>query len=271
MDLLFAINQGYTKPFLRCMTSVLRNGGFDRYCVHILHSDLRSEDQTALQTALGSRVQCSFYQVDPALFEGFPESKRYPRQIYYRLAAPLLLPESLDRVLYLDADTIVINSLIPLSQEDFGDSCFMACTHTRKALSRLNQVRLGVGKDVPYINTGVMVYNLPALRQNLRLEDIRRWAESGRPLLLPDQDILTALYGDRVKLLDDLIYNLSDRIFSFHNADPRRAPIDLDWVRKNTVVIHYCGKRKPWGPNYSGVLGVFYYALFPQEAVHGTY
>ena len=264
MDLLFAINRGYTKPFLRCMTSILQNGGFDRYRVHILHSDLGQDDQSALAQALGDRVQSSFYWVDPALFDGFPESKRYPRQIYYRIAAPLLLPKDLERVLYLDADTIVINSLAPLEQEDFNGSYFMACTHIRKFLSRVNQARLGVGKDVPYINTGVMVYNLPALRQHLRLEDVRSWAD-GRPLLLPDQDILTALYGDKVKLLDDLVYNLSDRILAFHNADPRRTPIDLDWVRQNTVIIHYCGKMKPWSGDYTGVLDVFYHELFPGE------
>lgn len=264
MDLLFAINRGYTGPFVRCVTSILQNGGFSHYAVHILHSDLTPEDQTALRAALGPRVRCAFYPVDPALFDGFPETKRYPRQIYYRLAAPLLLPETLDRALYLDADTIVINSLEPLSREDFGGSYFMACTHTRKVLSRFNQARLGVGRDVPYINTGVMVYNLPALRRHLRLEDIRRWAEAGRPLLLPDQDILTALYGDKVKLLDDLIYNLSDRILAFHNADPRLSPIDLDWVRRNTVVIHYCGRKKPWSGDYSGVLDLFYWELFPQ-------
>ncbi len=264
MDLLFAINRGYTGPFLHCMTSILRNGGFPHYRVHILHSDLTPEDQAMISGALEPRADCRFYPVDPALFDGFPESKRYPRQIYYRLAAPLLLPEETERALYLDADTIVINSLEPLAREDFDGSYFMACTHTRRFLSRLNQARLGVGRDVPYINTGVMVYNLPVLRRHLRLEDIRSWADSGRPLLLPDQDILTALYGDRVKLLDDLIYNLSDRILAFHNANPRLPPIDLAWVRQNTVVIHYCGKKKPWGPNYSGVLDRFYRELFPQ-------
>lgn len=264
MDLLFAINKGYLQPFLRCMTSILKNGGFPRYSVHILHSDLDQGDQRALAEALGPRVRCRFYWVDPALFDGFPESKRYPRQIYYRIAAPLLLPETIERVLYLDADTIVINSLEPLAREDFDGSYFMACTHIRKFLSRFNQARLGVGKDVPYINTGVMVYNLPALRRHLRLEDVRSWAD-GRPLFLPDQDILTALYGDKVKLLDDLVYNLSDRILSFHNADPRLTPIDLDWVRQNTVVIHYCGKKKPWSGDYNGVLDMFYYELFPKE------
>ncbi len=33
---------------------------------------------------------------------------------------------------------------------------------------------------------------------------------------------------------------------------------DLAWVRQNTVLIHYCGRNKPWKPRYIGELGVFY-------------
>ena len=58
--------------------------------------------------------------------------------------------------------------------------------------------------------------------------------------------------------LDAMVYNLSDRTLSLHNADPKNEPVDLDWVRKNTVVIHYFGKNKPWKPHYRGVLDVFY-------------
>lgn len=77
--------------------------------------------------------------------------------------------------------------------------------------------------------------------------------------MLPDQDILTALYGDRVKLLDTMIYNLSDRTLNLYNADPTNEKRDLAWVRENSVVIHYFGRNKPWKENYRGILDIFYY------------
>ena len=87
-------------------------------------------------------------------------------------------------------------------------------------------------------------------------------ALTGRILLiLPDQDILTALYGDKVKLADTMRFNLSDRILAFYNADRSHDKVDVDWVRRNSVVIHYCGKNKPWNPDYTGSLGVFYREL----------
>lgn len=146
------------------------------------------------------------------LEETFPETERYLAQIYYRLVAPLLLPREPDRILYLDVDTVVINPL--------------------------NKLCLGVQEDVPYVNTGGMLYNLTALRENVRLEEIRSFA--GRKMqsfLLPDQDILMALYGEKVKRIDIMRHNLSDRILAFFNADPRNEKVDLDWVRKNGVGI----------------------------------
>ena len=39
---------------------------------------------------------------------------------------------------------------------------------------------------------------------------------------------------------------------------PFEKKLNLDWVRENSVVIHYCGRNKPWKSGYVGVLGVFY-------------
>ena len=77
-------------------------------------------------------------------------------------------------------------------------------------------------------------------------------------LVLPDQDILSALYGDKVKLLDTLRFNLSDRIMNLYNAQHIHHKIDIKWVRQNTVIIHFCGNNKPWNPGYTGKLGSIY-------------
>lgn len=145
MNLLFAINGGYIPTFLGCMRSVLLHGGASHYEVFILHSDLTDGDEADIRTALPD-VDFHFVFVDPAMFDGFPESKRYPRQIYYRIAAPLLLPDTLERILYLDADTVIINPLTALYATPFGDAYFMACTHTRKLLEKAQRRASGHGR-----------------------------------------------------------------------------------------------------------------------------
>lgn len=258
MNLLFCINPKFRPLLCQCLRSIVKNGGEERYDAYILHSDLTDADMDAVR-AVSDRVSCCFLSVDAGNFDGFPESSRYPRQIYYRLAAPLLLPEELDRILYLDVDTLVINPLKELYTMDFQGNYYIACTHIREALTKLNDRRLNVPDGSPYVNTGVMVLNLPALRENLTMDEIRRTAlQKIDSFWLPDQDLLTVLHGDKILLADTQKYNLSDRILNIYNANPKNPSHNLDWVRENTVVIHYCGKNRPWKPHYIGQLGVFY-------------
>ena len=257
MNLLFCIDRQALSQMVVCLKSIVKNGGGGHYRVFLLHSDL----DEAIRENLCRDFPCMefhFLTVPPGLFDSFPVTDRYPREIYYRLAAPVLLPRHLNRILYLDADTIVINPLTGLYNTDFEGNLYAACTHTREFLTRVNRVRLQSKKAVSYINSGVLLMNLPLLRWTLDLEQMARYVrERGPALFLPDQDILTALYGDRVKLLCTLCYNLSDRVMNMYGADR-----SLDWVRRNTVIIHYCGRSKPWKPGYTGRLGGFYREVF---------
>ena len=260
MNLLFAIDRNFRGHLCRCLHTIARNGGADRYDAYILHSDLTQTDREDIRSRTDSRITCIFIPVDAAIFDGFPTSARYPRQIYYRLAAPLLLPRHLERILYLDVDLVVINPLAPLYHMDFGGNFYIACSHTRKFLTRINQLRLGTGSGVPYINTGVMVINLPLLRKNLTIDRIRTTAQRRmHTFLLPDQDLLAILHGTRIQLADPLLYNLSDKLLTAHNARSRREKLDLAWVRKNAVIVHYCGRNKPWKADYTGILDVLYW------------
>lgn len=260
MNLLFAINHNFTSLLCTCFRSIMKNGGEAHYDAYILHSDLTDEDQEKICVTAENCINCHLIRVQEALFEGFPESSRYPRQIYYRLAAPLLLPEHLDRILYLDVDLVVINPLSELYNMDFEGNYYIACSHVKDFLTKFNQVRLGVEEDVPYINTGVLMMELASLRKNLSFDMIRTAAQKKmHTFLLPDQDLLTVMHGERIKLVDTLRYNLSDRMLSYYNADPRHEKRDLEWVRKNAVIIHYYGKNRPWKENYNGVLDVFYH------------
>ena len=48
--------------------------------------------------------------VDASLFDNAPTNKRYPKEMYYRLLSPLILPKELDRILYLDTEHEYFNS-----------------------------------------------------------------------------------------------------------------------------------------------------------------
>lgn len=266
MNLLFCIDQKFLGELVCCLKSIEIHGGFPHYHVYVIHSTLPKGTCDALQKDFAKDMTFHFVEAPEYLFADFPVSRRYPKEIYYRLAAPLLLPKELDRILYLDADTVVINPLQELYSTDFEGNYYAACTHTRKLLTRINQTRLNADKNAAYVNTGVLLMNLPLLRENLDFPQILAYAKSKeKSLVLPDQDILSGLYGDHIKLLDTLRFNLSDRVMEIYNAEHRRHKIDPDWVRENTVIVHYCGSNKPWHMDYVGKLGVFYRELLPES------
>ena len=62
-----------------------------------------------------------------------------------------------------------------------------------------------------------------------------------------------------------MLYNLSDRMLAFYNSNPKHEKLDLEWIRKNTVILHYYGRQKPWKENYRGILDVFYRELKDQN------
>lgn len=246
---------------IQCLRSIVRFPCETGYRAHILHSDLTPEDMAKIREAVPEAVIAEA-KVDESFFQDFPETKRYPQQIYYRIFAAQFLPNDLERVLYLDTDTIVIRSLETLYHMEFQGASYIACTHVRALLGRMNCLRLGVQEDVPYINTGVMLMNLEQLRKQQTIQEVLEFVQDKKNrLLLPDQDIITALYGEQIHLTDSYVYNLSDRILAMYNTRHPGTVRDLAWVRQNTCIIHYCGKNKPWNPNYLGKLDVFYREL----------
>ena len=256
MNILFSINAKFIDLTKICIRSIIR---FDKNIdFYILHHDLDQEHMDDLRNAF---LGCTFHfiEVKEEEFKEFPISSRYPLEIYYRLFASDLLPASLGRILYLDVDIVVIQSLKELYTMDFEDNLYIACSHVSENMTHLNAKRLGLNEDVPYINTGVLLMNLIALRKQLNKQDILNYVNTyKKKLVLFDQDVLTALYGDRTKLVDYRKYNLSERMMNFYNLRNPRNKMDLDWVKQNSVIIHYCGKMKPWNRRYIGCLDCFY-------------
>ena len=64
-------------------------------------------------------------------------------------------------------------------------------------------------------------------------------------MLLPDQDVLNALYGKDIKTVPDQLYNFDARKGQTYETISF-GEWTLDWVIKHTVILHYCGRHKPW-------------------------
>lgn len=260
MNILVSLDANYIWPLIIMLYSLLRSNPSAAFKVFILHTHIDQEDIDFVRGWIED-VRCELIEIKvPECFcNAIASSHRYPREMYYRIFAAQLLPENISRILYLDPDIVVINSIGELYRIDFQDKLIAASSHIHKRLQKINRMRLGMSEDASYINSGVMMMNLELLRKRQDISEVLRYiSENRRRLFLPDQDVINAVYGDSILSLDPLYYNLSERYLTLKNVNPKSERITLSWIRENTSIIHYCGKNKPWNEHYKGKLDIFY-------------
>ncbi len=272
INILVTMDENYI-PHLNVMLSTLLRFNPDcLFDVYLLHSSIRREALEATVKVLGGSGRLIPIQVRDLPLEEAPTTSRYPREIYYRIFAACYLPDTLERVLYLDPDLVINGSVWPLYQLSLDEYYFAAASHIDSfgLIHKINELRLDMDDDSPYINSGVMLMNLSLLRREQNMDDVFRFIEKRKGLLmLPDQDIISSLYGSRIYALDAFRYNMTERLYRLHS--PFEKELDLDWVRRHSVVIHYCGRNKPWKENYIGCLDIFYKeAVAQMETYHGA-
>lgn len=261
MNILITINKGYVKQLNILLNSIQYSNPNENFYVYILHKDLGQKDIENIQVGLDlKKIFINAIKIPKSEIDNFPVyEKRYPVEIYFRIFATKYLPTDMEKILYLDADTIVINELKELYETDFEGNYFIATTHIRKLLHKFNEIRLDIKEDEPYINTGVLLINLEELRKRDVEKEVTDYIKNNKKILmLPDQDIISSIYGNKIKLVDGLKYNLGDRSLKTYNISNPNKQINLKWICKNTVIIHYYGRNKPWQKDYVGKLGGFY-------------
>lgn len=252
MNILCTINKAYIHALITMLKSLINENPNEKIIVYIMNSELDSNDYKKLKEKIKGNIKFIDIKVDKSDFKKAPVSKRFPVEMYYRLFAYKYLPKHMDRVLYLDPDIIIINSLKKLYNSNFEDKLILACTHIKGLIKIYNNLRLNIDKKSPYINSGVLLINLKLMREEVSEEYIFDFIHKNKYRLhLPDQDVISALYQGKIKTIDTKIYNLSEKIRKKHR-------LKLEWIKENTVIIHYCGRNKPWKENYKGKLNIFY-------------
>lgn len=259
VPILVSLDENYL-PQLRVMLVSLHLNNPGMICrIYLLHRSISAESISKLRKDLAKMgdTLCPIY-VEKTLFAKAPVSSRYPQEMYYRLLAAQLLPPSLDKVLYLDPDILIINSIRPLWETKLGNNLFAAASHSGKTelISGVNNLRLGTSGS--YFNSGVLLINLAQCRQNVHPEEIFQYVNDHKAeLLLPDQDVLNALYGKQIRPLDDLIWNYDVRNYQEYRV-ATHGVATVGWVMEHTAILHFCGRDKPWKRHYNRRFGVLY-------------
>lgn len=263
MNLLFSIDDKFVNQLATVLFSIRLNTPSCKIDIYVIQEERLKRTQDL--EAICAKLNIAYHPiiVDPNLFKDAPTTDRYPTIIYYRLLAHKMLPKNLHKILYLDADVLVINDIQKLYNTDINNYLYASAIHSSitNATEIINKLRLQNFDANGYYNSGVMLINLDLVRQKVKDQDIFDYIRT-HTLLLPDQDVLNALYGNEIKEIPDELYNFDvrkDRIYEAISS----GEWDLDWIIKNTVILHFCGRDKPWyEDNNKGRLTALYKNYF---------
>ena len=204
IDVLYQFNERYAPYAGTSITSLFENNRhFQEIRIFILGEGLSQESIRRLK-ATGERYDREIRFVETA--ELIEKMKMLNMPTYrgsyaanIRLFLPELLDSSVERLLYLDADTVVDGRLDELTRIPMGD---YPAAMVRDSLVRMHKLRLGFSKGEPYFNSGVIVFAMDRWRAEGCSEKIAEHVRKVRAHYpSPDQDLLNVVCRGRIMVL----------------------------------------------------------------------
>ena len=257
INLLLGMDAGFAPYYGVMLTSLLENNRNHSFNVYVLTDsswiDKLTEKYERLLSAYHSRL--FVYQVDEALISQCPltPESHITLPTYYRLMAPSLLPDSIDRILYLDGDVIVNGDIMDLWNIDISEYAFAGVEDWAYLLSD-NYLRLQYDKHYGYYNAGVTLYNLDYWRRNRVSERIFEYINTNsKRLKWLDQDAVNGfLHKSRYVL--PIKYNFQVFFFmrEFWDLYPEEFRSDVLKTASKPVIVHYNGHVKPCDIHFYG-------------------
>lgn len=246
IHIVFCVNDAYVPYICVTIKSILENSNGKSVSVHILTDCISDINRKRLSDEFGSHKNISvrICQVDDAKLKGLGTGN-LTIHAWYRILLPDILPQDISRVLYLDADTIVTDSIGDLFEMDMTDKSIAAALDPA-SFNDMTYCRCGYDKHKQYICSGVILMNLDYWRQNNLTDKIIDYARrNNEKLLFQDQDAINYICQD-TKIILPFRYGTALWFFG-----RERLYADKSYYKQlydsfyHPAIIHYIGCH-PW-------------------------
>ncbi len=264
INIALAFDNNYLPYAYVALYSIFQNNQSDFIVTYILQYDLTEESRSILiELAEKFENQLVFLDIDrDDIDKQLPSIGRWSAEACFRLLIPSIVPESVDRILYLDSDIIVTSSIhdlyfTPLENYDLAACYDLNIAHTSDDvfLSKRNVAFADSFHNKSYINSGVLLYNLKKLRGFTLDVYLNAAKELEYKIFAPDQDLINYVHAKNILLLDPRKYNYPPYIAFLEGKLS-------DELKSNATILHYVGE-KPWtGGDH---------AHFPTESIWWDY
>jgi len=165
---------------------------------------------------------------------------------YLRLFLGDILPQSLQKVLYLDCDMIVVDDITPIWETNISKAA-IACVPdaVEGDITYINNLHYSPAYG--YFNSGVLLINLNYWRENGLVDKFIKFIiENPEKLRTLDQDVLNGiLYNSKINL--PLRFNVQYHHFlKIPQISWELYEDQLAEAKKYPCIIHFTTPRKPW-------------------------
>jgi lipopolysaccharide biosynthesis glycosyltransferase len=243
-----AAEGGYVAHSATMLHSVLENADTEIH-VHYLRgprfAPRSAEAIAAMVRKQGATIE--FLEIPDAWCAGLPTEGFTRLATWYRIFLPQLLPD-VERILYLDSDLLVLDSLAPLAEIDLSEHYLGAVTNVFEPEHLRRPTKLGLDSPLAYFNAGVMLMNLDLMRRDGCTEALRKFAiEHAEQLAWRDQDAVNVVLGSRRLPLHPR-WNCMNSVLNFPWS-PYVFGVDaVDEAHAKPAIRHFEGPgvNKPW-------------------------
>lgn len=239
----YVVSDLYTHILSVSILSLLQNSGADdEFNIFVLNSDVSEESKRKIEMLKEVKdFRIEYINMKNSEFEGIAEGISVVSN--YRIKMASVLPK-LDKILFLDSDMIIMDSMAELYNTDLGENYFAAVIDPRAELQRQYTIEDDDKFPNPRFNTGVMLVNLKKWREDdieRKIFDGLRWY-SKKYACWPDQNVMQMVCKDKILTLNPS-YNVSP-ILKQQNL---YQVLGL-WEQssKDPKIIHICGMPKYW-------------------------
>lgn len=274
MNLLVTVSQNYCRYMLTMLKTLFKHNKCS-ITVYLLYSKI--DDKTLARAR--DYIEKSGNTFEPILvgedvFSDAPVNMYFTKEMYYRLLAYKMLPESVDRVLYMDPDILVRGSVEEFYNLPFDDNMLIAMPDPPQQMNPKNPdnrphwLRLGLEEDAVYVNSGVLLMNLKLMRErNFDVNEIFEIIQAkSKDLIYPDQDAINIYFRNSMKLWKNLFnYNpglQANEVIKWGLSKKYRR-------RDNPIIVHFVGPVKPWSIHYRNKYCFEYQEAYKEFAPFG--
>ncbi len=237
----FSIDDGYAPYLAVALNSAVKNSSKENnYKAIILYQELSDRNIRKLSSLATDNFEIEFFRMTEgmeAITDKMSNRLRcdyFTLTIYFRLFIPEMFPQY-DKGIYIDSDVVIPGDLAELFSTDLGDNLIGACQdHSVVEVPELvNYMENAVGVNRhKYINSGVLLMNLKALREAKLSERFLSLLTTYQfDCIAPDQDYLNAICAGRIHYLEER-----------WDAMPTEGKDEIE----NLGIIHYNLFSKPW-------------------------